>query len=302
MDSPLTSPTGTADLIPARNRRQAMDWSLVLASQGLDGSLLETAEGGFALAVPWEQSPAARAAIASFRAENRQWRWQRRIPSTPLIFHWGSTGWIMVLAVMAALSAQVPGLYGAGRMQHSGLANGEVWRLLTATMLHGDGAHLGSNLMAGYLFVGVAMGLWGAGVALFSVMLAGIAGNLAGWFFYADGYTAVGASGMVMGAIGLLSAAPAPQARLSNLPVSLLIRTVTPALLLFVFYGFSPKPGTDWTAHAAGFFAGAALGWIWRPFRKATGTPAWLNTLLLWLTLGVAALAWFAAWRHLPRP
>jgi membrane associated rhomboid family serine protease len=301
MDSPLTSPAEPADLIPARNRHQAMDWSLVLASQGLEGSLLETADGGFALSVPWEQSPAARAAIASFRAENRRWRWQRRIPSTPLFFHWGSLGWIMVLAVVAALSARVAGLTAAGQMQHSGLANGEIWRLVTATMLHGDGAHLASNLVAGGLFVGVAMGVWGPGVALFSVLLAGIAGNAAGWLFYADNYSAVGASGMVMGAIGLLSAAPSPSGRLSRLPFSLVLRTATPALLLFVLYGFSPKPNTDWIGHAGGFLMGAAMGWTWRPFRRAAGTPAWLNTLLLWAALGAAALAWFAVWRHLPR-
>jgi rhomboid protease GluP len=299
MDPSQTTSEQSADMIPVRNRRQAMDWSLVLASQGLEGSLIETPDGTFALVVPSEQAAAARAAIGTYREENRRWRWQRRIPSTPLVFHWGSTGWVTVMAVMAAVSARIPGLYAAGKMQESGVSQGEVWRLLTATMLHADGGHLASNLMAGYLFVGVAMGLWGAGVALFSVMLAGILGNLAGWMVYPPEYSAVGASGMVMGAIGLLAASPAPAGKLRNLSLSLLVRTVTPAILLFVFYGFSPKAGTDWIGHTAGFLAGAVLGWFWRPMRRAGGTPPRLNHWLLAITLGLSVAAWLTAGLHL---
>jgi membrane associated rhomboid family serine protease len=302
MDSSQTTSEQTADLIPARNRRQAMDWSLVLASQGLEGALIETPEGDFGLIVPWSHAAAARDAIGTYREENRLWRWQRRIPSTPLVFHWGSTGWVLVMAVMAALSARIPGLYAAGQMQKSGVSHCEVWRLLTATMLHADGGHLASNLMVGYLFVGVAMGLWGAGVALFSVMLAGVLGNLAGWMVYPPEYSAVGASGMVMGAIGLLAASPVPSGKLRNLSLSLLLRTVTPAVLLFVFYGFSPKPGTDWIGHTVGFVTGVAFGWIWRPLRKAKGTPTKLNWILLATTVALACAAWFAAARHLVSP
>lgn len=299
MDSGLTTSDQPPELIPARNRRQAMDWSLVLASQGLEGALVESPEGTFGLVVPSSQSEAARASIATFREENRRWRWQRRIPATPLVFHWGSTGWVMVMAVMAALSSRIPGLFAAGKMQESGVSHGEVWRLLTATMLHADGGHLASNLMAGYLFVGMAMGLWGAGVALFSVMLAGVLGNLAGWMVYPPDYSAVGASGIVMGAIGLLAASPAPSGKLKHLSLSLLLRTVTPAVLLFVFYGFSPKPGTDWIGHTGGFVTGVALGWIWRPFRRAKGISPRLNHVLLAVTLALGTAAWLMAFQRL---
>jgi rhomboid protease GluP len=280
-------------LIRARNHRQALDWSLVLASQGIEATLLQEPEGGFLLAVPVDQETAARSAIEIYQNENRRWRWQRRIPTTPLIFHWGSTGWVLVMMAMAALSVSVNGLYEEGRMSGSAVSAGQLWRLVTATMLHADAPHLLSNMMAGWLFIGVAMGLWGAGIALFSVLLAGMVGNLAGWMIYPPGYTGVGASGMVMGAIGLLAAAPAPRGSLRQFPLRLLARTITPALLLFVFYGFGPKPNTDWIAHTGGFVTGVVLGWLWRPWR-GPGFKS-LNQWLLWTSALLAAGCWLWA-------
>ena len=65
-------------LIPARSRRQAMDWSLVLISQGIEAHIEYCEEtGGWALGVPVAEHEGALEAIRQYRLENRRWPWRR---------------------------------------------------------------------------------------------------------------------------------------------------------------------------------------------------------------------------------
>ena len=60
-------------------------------------------------------------------------------------------------------------------------------------------------MVFGFLFVGLVMGRYGPGVGLLAVYLAGVGGNLAAWLVYGESHRGLGASGMVMGALGLLT-------------------------------------------------------------------------------------------------
>jgi hypothetical protein len=64
--------------IPARSRRQAMDWSLVLVSQGIE-TAIERNDAGWELLVPVAEYEQAIAAIHQYRQENRHWPWQQRV-------------------------------------------------------------------------------------------------------------------------------------------------------------------------------------------------------------------------------
>ena len=75
----------------------------------------------------------------------------------------------------------------------------------TAVMLHADTAHLISNVTIGALFLGFAMGSFGPGIALLAAFLAGAGGNLVDYWFYPSTHRGLGASGMVMGSLGLLT-------------------------------------------------------------------------------------------------
>ena len=57
-------------LIPARNRRQAMDWSLVLASQGIGHVIDHDEANGWTLAVSAADRAAALAHIHQYRLHN----------------------------------------------------------------------------------------------------------------------------------------------------------------------------------------------------------------------------------------
>ena len=70
--------------ISARSQRQAMDWSLVLASQDIHpiiaGPNDQAEKEDWALLVAPEQYQAALSAIRQYRLENRGWSWRTSLP------------------------------------------------------------------------------------------------------------------------------------------------------------------------------------------------------------------------------
>ncbi len=282
--------------IPAQNQRQAMDWSLVLASQSIPTRLESDAVETYWLEVSETDAAKAREVLSLFQAENRRWRWQKRIPTTPLIFHWGSLIWVAVILSLHVVTTHNPALYDAGIMNAASTRLGEWWRPITAVTLHADLAHLTANAMAGFLFLGIAMGYWGAGIGLLAAFVAGVAGNFAGWAVYRETARIVGASGMIMGAIGLLAVAPMPGGSLRRIPLQVLLRGVTPALFLFVLMGFGP--GTDWIGHTAGFVTGMLLGLALNPLRRRAALRAKLSQPAMIVAVTLFAAAWIALVRH----
>src|SRR5438309_10005742 len=96
--------------IPTRSRAQAMDWSLVLISQGID-STIDYAENdaGWGLLVASENYQNAMTAIRQYTIANRGWPWQREIVYPGLLFDPGSLPsvalllWVFASAVPVSL-------------------------------------------------------------------------------------------------------------------------------------------------------------------------------------------------------
>jgi membrane associated rhomboid family serine protease len=70
----------------------------------------------------------------------------------------------------------------------------------------------------------------------------------------------LGASGMVMGALGLLAAAPWQRQAGDPIPWRDIIRGVVGGVMLFVLLGLNPA--SDTVAHLGGFVGGLVLGLI----------------------------------------
>src|SRR5205823_7032698 len=120
--------------------------------------------------------------------------------------NWGAAAWCFLLALFHSMDAAAGfGLRAAGVRDPVLVQNGSWWRLFTATMLHSDLAHLMANLAIGFPVLGLAMGRYGPACGLLAAYLAGVGGNVAGLFFHAHLATGLGASGMVMGGLGLLT-------------------------------------------------------------------------------------------------
>jgi membrane associated rhomboid family serine protease len=248
----------TLHLIPASTRRQAMDWSLALISQGIE-SVVERTEAGWGLQIEARDLERALETIGLYRRENRGMAWHRQLAWPPFSFHFGAVWWCVALVVFAWL-AWSPGLslQVSGRMDSIAVSNGAWWRLFTSTALHADVAHLAANLAIGFCLVGLAMGRFGPGIALLAISLAGAGGNLVGFLVHSRPYQGVGASGMVMGALGLLGTQLFAVRRFNSIGARYAVTGVLATLMLFVLIGLNPS--SDVAAHLGGLISGFLIG------------------------------------------
>ncbi|MFN7138837.1 MAG: rhomboid family intramembrane serine protease [Limisphaerales bacterium] len=154
--------------------------------------------------------------------------------------------------------------WSAGRMEQAGVMNnkavaeGEWWRLFTAVTMHGDLGHLAANATTGLILLGLAMARYGAGIALLAAYLAGAGGNLAGYLLYDHTHRGLGASGMVMGALGLVAIQPFAFRTGKFIAGQIIFRSLFAGFLMLVLMGTTP--GTDIIAHVGGFVFGAIFG------------------------------------------
>ena len=276
--------------IPARTQRQAMDWSLVLTSQEIETTI--THEENWALLVVEADYERALAAIELYRRENRGWTWRQKLPGTGLIFHWGSIApCLLLIALFVVSRTNGMALKELGVMDSQAVSHGQWWRLFTAISLHADAAHLIANVTTGFLLFGMAMARYGAGPALLATFLAGAGGNVAGFLVYPEPHRSLGASAMVMGALGLLAVEGIAAWRTTR-ATHLIRRGAAAAFLVLVLMGFAE--GTDIVAHVGGFFCGAIIG-VALHFLPAIAHGKWANGLSILFLTGSTLLTWWLA-------
>jgi rhomboid protease GluP len=240
--------------IAVRSRKQAMDWGLVLASQGIE-AIINRSEAGWELIVEAREYKRAQEALEQYRIENRGWKWKYPLPGSELVFHWGSVGWVVVIAAADYWSNLIwPPARSAGILDSRHPVSGEWWRLFTAMSLHQNLAHLMSNATTGFVLLGLAMARFGAGVALLAAFLAGAAGNAADLLIYSEPHRSLGASGMVTGALGLITSQSFAFWRKFRTGAKFLMRAAAGGVLILVLIGF--EPDADIAAHVGGFGLG----------------------------------------------
>ncbi len=235
-----------------------MDWSLVLISQEI-ATTVDYSEhgGGWGLLVDAEAQDKALEALRLYQIENRRWPWRSEVFRAQAFFDWLSVAWA-VLVILFFVCERGSYLHDAGLMDSTAVGQGQWWRLFTAIWLHADLAHLATNTSLGILLLGLALGRFGSGVGLLTAYLAGAGGNIAASVLSAGQHRSLGASGMVMGALGLLAAqAFLPLGHPPHVKKRMLAG-VLGGIMLFVLFGLAPD--SDILAHAGGFFSGFLLG------------------------------------------
>jgi membrane associated rhomboid family serine protease len=236
-----------------------MDWSLVLTSQGIAHRLHQEAATGWTLAVAVSDYGHALDQIRQYRFENRHWRWRKPLFQPDFYFDWSCLAWVALNIFFYWLSESRANLRTTGMVDGTALDHGEWWRVFTATWLHADISHLAMNMVFGFLFLGLVMGRYGPGLGLLAASLAGAGGNLLAWLADTGSHHSLGASGVVTGALGLLSIPSMALWRWRNAHTFRLFSVgILAGLLMFVFLGLSPD--TDVVAHLGGFIAGLLLG------------------------------------------
>jgi rhomboid protease GluP len=196
-------------------------------------------------------------------------------------------GLVFVLAVAAAdvLTARfrTPIPYDLivvlGAKNNAALEAGELWRLGTSVLLHGDLLHLGVNAYALYVLGTVLERLYGRRRFLLVFFVSGLGGALASYGFTAQ--NSVGASGAIF---GLLGAAVVFGFRFRGVLPARIRRVLTVGLLpwvaINVVIGFV-IPVIDNAAHLGGMATGASLALVLGTPLQARRGPA-----------GAAALQW----------
>ena len=231
----------------------------------------------------------ARAVVLEYRRENRRFAWHRTaIAARPLSWNPTAVPWVLVLCAIHALLPMA--LRSAGWLEVAALRqHGQWWRLFTATWLHADVAHLASNVGTGALTLGFAMGRYGPGTALCLSLVAGAAANIPGVLLRDPTARALGASGVVMAALGLLVGHAVVWWRISRYASKPVWISLGAGVFLFLTLGINPV--SDVLAHAGGFVGGILLGALAAWFR-------WGRFEKLW-ALAYAVLAvwpWLCAW------
>lgn len=281
--------------IPAVSERQAMDWALVLASQGIE-VVVDGASGGgrVGVRVPALDADRAREALGRYEEENRGWALRLPVPGGDARLHGLALTWVFALVVIHAANRGAASPRAV--FDSTAFLRGETWRAWTATWLHADVAHLAMNAVFGGLLLGLAMGRYGPGIALGGSLAAGALANALGAWIRPEPYVGLGASGVVMAALGMLAANLFGLWRTRRAAARWVLPTLGAASVLFVQVGTSPKG--DVVVHTLGFLAGVpagAMAAVW-PRRAAARLESvgWVAAML------TTAWAWSRALNWLP--
>ena len=185
---------------------------------------------------------------------------------------------ITVAVSLAALLQPDAKLFNALALTRFGVDHGQLYRLLSVTLVHAPGdpawlsLHLLLNMYALYLIGPVVEGIWGSRLFAAFYVLTGIAASATSIVFSPG--PAVGASGAIFGLIGVVFAGT----RVHHPVLDQRARAIVPQLgfliILNLFLGFSIG-GIDNAAHIGGLVSGLWLGLIVPPGRAPTLRSMW---------------------------
>ena len=195
---------------------------------------------------------------------------------------WAILGLTVAVSITAAFAQDGGELYRALWLDKAQVANGQVWRLLTVALLHGEpgeGAllytlmHLGLNMYALYLVGPTVERIYGpARFALFYV-LAAIGGSLATYAF-GSAPLGTGASGAIFGLFGATFVATRLHLPVLDLQSRRIASQVGTLIVLNIVIGFS-LGFVDNVAHIGGLITGGLLAAAFVPGRVATVRSMW---------------------------
>jgi rhomboid protease GluP len=177
---------------------------------------------------------------------------------------------------------------------HSGLW--AWWRLILATFLHGGLLHIGFNMIVFMDIAPVVEELYGSARFLFLYVACGIGGSLCSTML--GKHPSVGASGAIMGIIGLLIAVTTRRGG-ANIK-AMRSRLISWVVSIFAF-GFL-VPGIDNWGHFGGLVTGFLLGRVFADRKPAPGPERTRAYLLGWLAGAVVIAAFVFMFLQLNNP
>ncbi len=180
---------------------------------------------------------------------------------TPIIIYVNVAIYVaMVVAGLGFVSFKSADLLKWGANFRPSTVNGEWWRLVTSTFLHGGIIHLLAN-MYGLLFVGVFLEpILGKVKYAIAYLLTGIIASIASLWWY-DATVSVGASGAIFGLYGMFIAFLLTKVFTPEFAKSFLLST---GIFVGINLLMGLTGGIDNAAHIGGLISGLAVGFLLR--------------------------------------
>ncbi|MET8971039.1 rhomboid family intramembrane serine protease [Streptomyces hydrogenans] len=168
-----------------------------------------------------------------------------------------------------------------------GVADGEWYRLLTATVLHQEPWHILFNLLGLWVIGGIVEPELGRSRYALLCLLSGLSGSVLAYVVAAPNQPSLGASGIVYGLIGAWVVL-ARRRRHDMRPVVLFV-----ALSLLMTF---TRPGISWEAHVGGLVAGVLVTYalVGAPRSRRELIQYGACALVLLIDVGVAMARTFA--------
>jgi rhomboid protease GluP len=191
-------------------------------------------------------------------------------------------------------------LYRLGALWSPAIVNGEPWRLVTAMFLHGGLLHIGFNMMV-LMDIGPAVEeVYGSSRYLFLYTAVGIVGYVFSAFtpLRTQPVLAVGASGAILGLIGLMIGITTRRGGATM--QAMRSRLVSWVVSIFVF-GFLMSGIDNW-AHFGGLASGFLLGKVFADRQPMNASEVKTASALGWLAGAVLLASFVFMFRHFRDP
>lgn len=277
--------------------REANEHALVILSMKLPYWMF-VEDGIYYLCAEQEELEAIHSQLSKYKKESRFWP-PKTVPLPPVKKSSNRVLFGYCLALIFIFLTQVKHpdfLETRGAMHSTAFFSGDYWRAITALTLHGDLAHLSSNLLALFCFGWVVNRTFGTGPGWLLILLSGLTGNTITAWVHEATHHSLGASTAIFGALGMLIGHAVITRFSPNLNSGFKYRII-PLLAGFAFLGIwgAGDARTDVLAHVFGFLAGIVFGAIGTLVLQKHTPSETANQILLLISPAIILLAWWAA-------
>ena len=179
------------------------------------------------------------------------------------VFTWVVAGGIALVGACQLIVGLTESVASAGLVK-TAVRQGQVWRLLTGTMLHGSPWHFGGNVGALMTLGHATEALTGRGRVAIVLLVSFVSGSLLSMVLL-PATTSVGASGGLMGLLGFLIVLGI---RYKPVLPREFVRSLVKGALWVAVAGLVAHAYIDNAAHAGGFLAGLGVGLVLVPSKE----------------------------------
>ena len=288
----FTKPSNVVELFSRLTEDEANEHILVLTSAGINCYLHKEDAELWSLTVLPEDYHRALFEIENYHKDNEKIcvRTDRTADSYDC-----STGVMVALALLASHIAIVRqgsiefyiDKFGANAFL---ILHGELYRTVTALMIHSDGAHLAGNMAGAILFIPFVCGVQGYGLGLLAILATGILGNFFTALLYQTDHISMGASTSVFGAIGILAAHQS--FRKFRMPDRRLHAWLPVGGGLCLLGWLSAGEHTDILAHLFGLGSGLIVGSAYESVFEEKSRPLFFQHVAFCVFLAILVLSW----------